>query len=219
MENQINTLPVEKTPEQIESEMFQTRESLTEKVAALENQVVGTVQNAANTLNDTVDAVKSFVHTAPETVSDTVEQVTTAVRERVEKTFDISSRVQSNPWSSVGVSVGLGFLAGLLVFRDQKSSVSLSSVPSSPPVSSPPLLPHPFAGSREPGVFDDVIGMLGRKVKEMTENVIDTAMGAVNKNLRDGIPKLVDEAAKRLTPQNEGAAEQRFDAADRINGR
>jgi len=219
MENQINTLPVEKTPEQIESEMFQTRESLTEKVAALENQVVGTVQNAANTLNDTVDAVKSFVHTAPETVSDTVEQVTTAVRERVEKTFDISSRVQSNPWSSVGVSVGLGFLAGLLVFRDQKSSVSSSSVPSSPPVSSPPLLPHPFAGSREPGVFDDVIGMLGRKVKEMTENVIDTAMGAVNKNLRDGIPKLVDEAAKRLTPQNEGAAEQRFDAADRIYGR
>jgi hypothetical protein len=82
------------------------------------------------------------------------------------------------------------------------------------------LLPHPFASSsREPGLFDDVIGMLGRKVKEMTENVIDTAMGAVNKNLRDGIPKLVDEAAKRLTPQNEGTAEQRFDASDRIFGR
>ena len=56
MENQINTMPVDKTPEQIETEMFQTRESLTEKVAALENQVVGTVQNAANTLTDTVDA-------------------------------------------------------------------------------------------------------------------------------------------------------------------
>jgi ElaB/YqjD/DUF883 family membrane-anchored ribosome-binding protein len=219
MENQINTLPVDKTPEQIEAEMFQTRESLTEKVSALENQVVGTVQNAANTLTDTVDAVKSFVNTAPETVSDTVEQVTTAVREQVERTFDITSRVQSNPWSSVGVSVGLGFLAGLLVFRGQKSSASSSSVQSSPPVSSPPLLPHPFSGSREPGVFDDVIGMLGRKVKEMTENVIDSAMGAVNKNLRDGIPKLVDEAAKRLTPQNEGAGEQRFDAADRIYGR
>jgi ElaB/YqjD/DUF883 family membrane-anchored ribosome-binding protein len=219
MENQINTLPVEKTPEQIEAEMLQTRESLTEKVAALENQVVGTVQNAANTLTDTVDAVKSFVTTAPEAVGDTVEQVTTAVREQVERTFDISSRVQSNPWSSVGVSVGLGFLAGLMVFRDQKSSASPSSVPSSPPVSSPPLLSPSFAGSREPGLFDDVIGMLGRKVKEMTENVIDAAMGAVNKNLRDGIPKLVDEAAKRLVPENEGSAEQRFDAADRIYGR
>jgi ElaB/YqjD/DUF883 family membrane-anchored ribosome-binding protein len=219
MENQVNTLSAEKTPEQIETEMFQTRESLTEKVAALENQVVGSVQNAANTLTDTVDAVKSFVTTAPETVSDTVDQVATAVRKQMQKTFDISSHVQSNPWSSIGVSVGLGFLAGLLVFRDGKSSTASRSASISPPAASPPLLPHPFAGSREPGVFDDVIGMLGRKVKEMTENIIDSATGALNKNIRDGIPKLVDEAAQRLMPETEQSTEGSLNGMDRVRGR
>lgn len=221
MENQINTLPVEKTPEQIEAEMFQTRESLTEKVAALENQVVGTVQTAANTLTDTVDAVKSFVNTAPDAVSDTVEQVATAMSDRVKKTFDITSRVQSNPWSSVGMSVGLGFLAGLLVFREQRSSgTTRSASSSSPPAANPPLLPHPFAGtSREPGLFDDVIGMLGRKLKEMTETAIESATNSLNTNIRQGIPKLMDEAAKRLVPENQETSESTFDAGRRIYGR
>jgi ElaB/YqjD/DUF883 family membrane-anchored ribosome-binding protein len=221
MENQLNTLPVEKvdkTPEQIEAEMFQTREALTVKVAALENQVVGTVQNAANTLTDTVDAVKSFVNTAPETVSDTVEQVATAVSDRVKKTFDISSHVQSNPWTSMGMSVGLGFLAGLLVFRDQKSSAPSRFTPGEPLIPGSTGVPYTPA-TRTPGLFDDLIGMLGRKVKEATENVIDAATSAVNKNVREGIPKLVDEAAKRLVPEHEGATENHFDAGERIYGR
>lgn len=216
MENQVNIPSVEKTPEQIEAEMFETRESLTEKVAALENQVVGTVQNAANTLTDTVDAVKSFVSTAPETVSETVEQVTDAVRERVEKTFDISGHVQSNPWSSVGMSVGLGFLAGFFVFRGRESAAA-SSRPA--PAPSQPLSPHPFASTREPGLFDDVIGMLGRKVKEMTETAIDAATSALNKNIRDGVPKLVDEAAQRLVPNGDQTSSPSLIATDRIYGR
>ena len=164
---------------------------------------MGTVQTAANTLTDTVDAMKSFVHSAPEAVSETVEQVASAVREHVRETFDITSRVRANPWSSVGVSVGVGFLAGMMIFRDGKSAAASSSTPSLPTVSSPPLHPHPFASSREPGLFDDLIGMLGRKVKEMAQNVIDAASAAVNKNLKDGIPKLVDEAAKRLVPEHD----------------
>lgn len=219
MENQINTITEDKSPEQIEAEMFETRESLTEKVAALENQVVGTVQNAANTLTDTVDAVKSFVATAPETVNDTVEQVVTAVRERVEKTFDISSRVQNNPWSSVGVSVGLGFLAGYLLFPEQKSSGA-----SKPERSMPPPLPtedrsRPMAPSPEPGLLDELFGMLGKKVKEMTESVIDSAAVAVNRNIRESVPKLVDEATRKMVGENRESAEQSFDAGKRIYGR
>jgi len=58
-------MTAEKTPEQIEAEMMQTRESITQKVAALETQVVGTVQTAADTLTGTVEAVKELVTTAP----------------------------------------------------------------------------------------------------------------------------------------------------------
>ena len=60
MENQQLT-GADKTPEQIQAEMNQTRESLTDKVAALENQVVGTVQTAADTLTGTVASVKSLI--------------------------------------------------------------------------------------------------------------------------------------------------------------
>lgn len=219
MENQVDTIAEEKTPEQIEAEMFETRESLTEKVAALENQVVGTVQNAANTLTDTVDAVKSFVKTAPETVEDTVENVVEAVRERVEKTFDISSRVQNNPWSSMGVSIGLGFLAGYLFFPERKSSST-----SKPERSMPPPLPtedrfRPVASPSEPGLLDELFGMLGKKVKEMTESVIESASVAVNRNIRESVPKLVDEATRTMVGENRESAEPSFDAGKRIYGR
>jgi ElaB/YqjD/DUF883 family membrane-anchored ribosome-binding protein len=220
MENQVNTLTEEKTPEQIEAEMFETRESLSEKVVALENQVVGTVQNAANTLTNTVDAVKSFVKTAPDTVSDTVEQVATAVRERVEKTFDIGSRVQNNPWGSVGVSLGLGFLAGYLFFPARSSS----SAPK-PESRIPPPLPtedrfRPMAPSPEPGLLDELFGMLAKKVKEMTENVIDSAAVAMNKNIRESVPKLIDDATKKMVGENNReSADQSFDAGKRIYGR
>jgi ElaB/YqjD/DUF883 family membrane-anchored ribosome-binding protein len=223
MENQVTLdpvekTPVEKTPEQIESEMHETRESLTEKVSALENQVMGTVQSAANTITDTVDAVKSFVSSAPETVSETVEQVTSAVREQVQRTFDISGHVRSNPWQSVCVSVGVGFLAGFMIFREEKASRASKSEPRSE--YTPSMMPPPPAVPRESGgVFDDLLGMLGRKVKEMTETAIDAATASVNKNIRDGVPKIVEEAAKRLVPENTIPAEQKFDAGERIYGR
>ena len=80
----------DKSPDQIEREMAQTRESITEKVAALECQVVGTVKTAADTLTGTVDAVKEFVTTAPGAVGETVKKATEAVSETVKKTFDIT---------------------------------------------------------------------------------------------------------------------------------
>jgi hypothetical protein len=80
------TAATEKTPDEIQRDMLHTRESLTEKVEALENQVVGTVE-----------AVKAFVTTAPETVTDTVKQAAAAVSESVKETFDISAHIRRHP--------------------------------------------------------------------------------------------------------------------------
>ncbi len=216
MENQVMTIPEEKTPEQIGAEMLQTRESLTDKVAALENQVLGTVQTAANTLTETVDAVKIFVETAPETVSETVENVVSTVREKVEKTFDISSHVQNHPWSSVGVSVGLGFLAGYLAFPGRKSSASSSFEADRAP-SYPTAEPtRPVASPREPGLFDELLGMFGKKVKAMAETAIDSAATALHRNIQEAVPKLVNEATNRFV---QASTESSFDAGKRIYGR
>jgi len=197
MENQvIDPSTCNKTPEQIEAEMFVTRESLTEKVNALENQVLGTVQTAANTITETVDAVKSFVNTAPDAVSDTVEQVTSAVKEQVARTFDITSHVQSSPLSSVGISVGLGFIAGYLAFGNGRSSSYRGRAEERSFAASTPSTP------RQPGIFDEIFSIVGRKVKEVAEMVIDSASTTVSNNIRESIPKLVEEAAKRFMPDN-----------------
>jgi ElaB/YqjD/DUF883 family membrane-anchored ribosome-binding protein len=209
VENRV-TAPAEgKTPEQIQAEMAQTRESLTEKVSALETQVVGTVQTAADTLTGTVESVKSFITTAPGAVTDTVKQAADVVSEKMKEVFDISGHVRAHPWTAVGVSTGLGFLTGLLIFRDRHPPLGYSddvAPPAylgapTPTTVSPPAAPP--APSR-PGMFDEFLSMLGRKFREVAENVINTAGEAVNRNVSAGVPKLVDRAtemaADRLAP-------------------
>jgi ElaB/YqjD/DUF883 family membrane-anchored ribosome-binding protein len=211
VENQSVTTADDKTPEQIQEEMLHTRESLTEKVAALETQVVGTVQTAADTLSSTVGAVKEFVSTAPEAVSHTVKKAAEAVSDTVKKTFDITGHVREHPLASVGVSALLGWVTGWLLSRRQSLGYSDSVAP---PRSPGAPTPSSFAPRSEPskpsgpGVFDEFITMIGHKLREAAENVIDAASQAVNKNVREGVPKLVDAAAERLTPDESGGADR-----------
>lgn len=199
MENRVTP---EKTPEQIQQEMTETRESLTEKVAALENQVVGTVQTAADTLTGTVEAVKSFVSTAPGAVTETVKQAADVVGEKMREVFDISGRVRAHPWAAVGVSGLLGCVTGYLLSggRDRSSSGATASIPARavayPAYTAPEA---PAAPSRLRGVFDEVISMVGRKVREVAENAINTATAAVNQTVTTKMPGLVDAAAEMAT--------------------
>jgi ElaB/YqjD/DUF883 family membrane-anchored ribosome-binding protein len=191
----------DKTPEQIQQEMAQTRESLTGKVAALENQVVGTVQTAADTLTDTVESVKALITTAPGAVGDTVKQAAAAVTESVKNTFDIRSQVREHPWTAVGVSALAGCITGWLV-----SSLTEGAA-AAPGVAAPATAYTPAtaaASSRSgTGVFDELLSMLGHKLREVAENVVDSATKALNDNVREGVPKLVDAAtglaAERLS--------------------
>lgn len=180
----------ETTPEQIEHQMQQTRESMTAKVSALESQVVGTVQTAADTLTGTVDAVKSLMDTAPTAVSDSMKQAAEVVGDKMKEVFDVSGHVQNHPLSSVAVSAGLGFLTGLLVFRERAAGASAV----------PPVYMTPPAAAATPsavsGLFNDLLSMLGRKVKELAETAIDSASTAANQNVRETIPKLMDAATE-----------------------
>jgi ElaB/YqjD/DUF883 family membrane-anchored ribosome-binding protein/xanthosine utilization system XapX-like protein len=209
VENQV-TVPGKQTPELIQDEMQQTRESLTEKVAALENQVVGSVQSASDTLSDTVAAVKSFVETAPGAVGDSVRHAASAVSEQVKDMFGLSEHVRNHPWRSVGVSAGLGILTGLLVFRGRVATPPPPVMPSAAAYVPPPAPPAP-------GMFDGMLSVVGRKLREVTETIIDAATSAVNKNVSEGVPRLVDAAtgmaADRLQPVN-GRSAGRFNRAE-----
>lgn len=194
------TMPTapEKTPEQIEQEMLQTRESLTTKVNALETQVVGTVQTAADTLTDTVGAVRSLVDTAPAAVTDTVKQAADVVGEKMKEIFDVTSHVQNHPWPSVAVSAGLGFITGLIAFRGGSSGLGLGTAPSAP-VAAPAYLnsaPSAPAAPRAPGLFDELISMAGHKLRELAQTALETASQAATQSVRDNVPKLVDAATE-----------------------
>ncbi|MFO0822037.1 MAG: DUF883 C-terminal domain-containing protein [Gemmataceae bacterium] len=174
--------------------MQETRDSLTEKVAALENHVVGTVQTAANTLTDTVGVVKNIVDTAPEAVTDTVKQAAEAVTDTIKDAFDLTGEVERNPWTAFGLSAGLGFLAAMVVFREHSGTAS-SATPERFP-GPPPAL--------EPGLFHNLFELLGSKAKEVAEAALETTAAAVKEQVREGIPKLIEPAAAM--------------AADRISG-
>ena len=185
-----------KSPEEIEREMLHTRESITEKVAALETQVVGTVQTAADTITGTVEAVKSLVSNAPEAVSDTVKQATAAVSDAMKETFDITGHVRRHPWAAVGVSALLGSIVGCLTARRRDDFRPLAAA-------SPPVPAAPPAASRsvdeKPGVIDEFMNMLGDKAKEMARTALETVSNAIKQNIEKGVPKLVDDAASHLT--------------------
>jgi len=98
-------------PEVIRQQMAVTRSSLTEKIEALENQVVGTVHNATAAVSDTVDSVKSAVR---DTV-DSVKGLGRDAAETVRETFDLRHHVAAHPWASFGLSVAAGYLGGALL--------------------------------------------------------------------------------------------------------
>jgi ElaB/YqjD/DUF883 family membrane-anchored ribosome-binding protein len=191
-----NLTEADKTPEQIQQEMNQTRESLTGKVAALENQVVGTVQTAADTLTDTVESVKSLITEAPSAVGDTVKQAAAAVSETMKKTFDISGHVREHPLAAVGISMLAGGLTGYLLGGGRPQGYA-DSIPPPLPAAGPALVSG--EPRKAPGVLDEFLSMIGHKVRLMAENIIDTASEAVNRNVREELPKLVDAAGEMAT--------------------
>jgi ElaB/YqjD/DUF883 family membrane-anchored ribosome-binding protein len=190
----------DKTPEQIEREMEQTRESLTEKVAALENQVLGTVQSAADTLTDTVAAVKSMVSEAPAAVSDTFKHAAEAVSESVRNTFDITSRVRNHPWAAVGSAALLGCIASwLLTGRRGSTNGYAPSARGAAPEAAASVPTAARAAEAAPGLLDDLWGMIGAQGKELARSAFESVSAAIKQNIQETAPKLVSDAASRLT--------------------
>jgi len=131
----------DKTPEEIEREMHQTRDSITEKVSLLESQVVGNINSVTTAadavkeaVTDTVQAVKSAVSTAPGAVSDTVKQTFAAVKDSVRdgvNSVNVTGCIRDNPMAALGTSTVAGFLAGF--FLGGRSSRLLSGYDPSGP--------------------------------------------------------------------------------------
>jgi len=116
-------------PEVIRRQMEVQRASLAEKVEALEQKMVQTVQSTLETVQTAKDAVTETVETVKDTVQSSVESVkdtfTSSVEsvkdsvhssvESVKDTLNVEHQVEQHPWAMFGGSVVLGFLGGLLI--------------------------------------------------------------------------------------------------------
>jgi len=213
----------DKSPDRIEREMEQTRESITQKVAALETQVLGTIQTATDTLTDTVQSVKDAVSTAPTAVKDTVTETVAAVKESVKETissvresvasFSVSECVQRNPVAAAGVSVAGGVVAGYLLLGGRESRPLMARGRREPaPGGRPGTEPHdyvPFGGATaEParaGLFAGLVGMLGGEIEQLARQALSTAVASLKQSLNEKVPQLVDGAVQNLTDRVGGA--------------
>lgn len=202
--------PDEKTPEEIEREMHQTRESITQKVAALEQTVTGNIQ----TVTDTVAQVKHAVQDTVSTVKDSLRESVHTVADTVKETLDFSGHVRANPWLSVGVAAGCGFLTGLLLGSARRQSLGATDeMPEEQARGHVPTFaaqqPHHAVAPREPekpGFFDEILGKVSREFREMAESALDSAITAVKRNVNEAVPKLVDTAVADVVPTGHGTA-------------
>jgi len=128
---------MENKPEVIRHEMQQTRSSLTEKLEALEQHVLGTVQSATSAVQETVanvkDAVQGTVSTVKDSIDETMCTVKTSIEgtvDNVKETFDLERQVCRHPLLMVGGAIGVGFLGGRLLQHQTQSSAPAPDVPS-----------------------------------------------------------------------------------------
>lgn len=210
----VDTTPGVKSTEEIQREMQQTREAITEKVAALENQVLGTIQTAADTVTNTVDAVKEAVAATPAVVNDTVKQTVDTVKETVEavkRSLSVTACVRENPLASVGASLFAGFLLGWRGgSKREVPTVAASAFAPPPPQAAAPRQP------REPGLIDELVGKVRTELRELAEQSLSTLMQSLKRSVSQHVPEVVDTAVNRVSEHVQNVAQQRTHS---MNGR
>jgi len=134
----------------IRDQMLETRTSLTEKLEALEEKVVSTVQGTTESVQEAVQAVT-------ESVQDTVTNVSESVQDTVESvksTFDIRQHVEAHPWAMFGGAVAIGFLGGRLMPSlgavTQAASTAAGTVGAAVGASSPSSSAYPMGSNFAP---------------------------------------------------------------------
>jgi ElaB/YqjD/DUF883 family membrane-anchored ribosome-binding protein len=230
-------------PDVIEKEMEQTRASLTDKVAALETTVVGTLQNATETVNTTVNTVQSTVESVKSAVEDTMSSVkesvtdsVSAVKEQVASTFDFSSHVRERPWAMIGGAAFAGFLVGMALPAARRSvfgaePLGFQPTPGTPTPPSPSYAAEPPASApvraetpREPSWIDGLLAMAGTEFRRLGEEAVTMAVSTLRQSLQEQVPHLVEtgvaSATQAVASHLPGGAGDRFGvpAPQRANG-
>jgi len=162
--------------EVIRSQMEETRASLAEKLDALENKVIGGVE-------DTASAVTATVETVQETVKN------------VKETLNVRKHVRERPWTMMGGAFGLGFIGGLLLPKRGGAAASAAL----PPPSAGSLPPDASRPSEGGGLLAPVLQALkDQALGTVFQAVRDMAVKALPATMAPQVAGWVDEMAAKM---------------------
>jgi len=180
----------------IKMQMEETRESLSEKIGALEDHVLGTVQGTTEAVSQTVEKVAETVQS---TVSAVKEEVEKSV-ETVKRTFDLRLQVEQHPWAVMAGSVMLGYVVeGLLEARPaQTQAATYPSADYSAATARPAFAPSAPAA---PGWFDKLAEQFEPALSKLRSTALGAGVGFVGQMLMDAAPPDYRDPLKDIIDQ------------------
>jgi len=200
---------MENEAELIRQQMLETRTSLSEKLEALQEQVLSTVEDTTKTVTDTVQTVQEAVQDTVSTVSDSVQDTVDTVKE----TFDLSRQMQNHPWLMVGGAVAIGYVGGRLLERGLPR-IPLTRMNGYATAATSGPAPHP---TNQPSWFSNLLGPMFKQVQELAIGAIagvasDLAMQHAPENLRGKLNEMTENIASSLgaTPIHGLLSEETF---------
>jgi hypothetical protein len=165
-----------------------TRSAMTDKLEALEDRVMGTVHNAQETVEDSIQMAKDTVAT-------------------VKRNFDIKYQIEQHPLAIVGGCFLAGLALGSLFPRVRQRSRQTSRGEGSVSGSGSPPLPAEHRGNGSlataalpvgfPAVAPSRPGVFG-KFQEEIDKVQGMAIGYVLGLVRDSIKEAVPQLASQI---------------------
>lgn len=149
-------------PQVIREQMDMTRAALSDKLEALENRVVNTVEGATCAVSQGVDSVKEAVQHTVEVVQQSVSNTVGSVKEA----FDIRAHTAKRPWLVLAGAATLGYLGGCWLNRSASSGRSRSFSQSSvAPAAAGNIAPEQLSASFPSG--DDRLGQAPSWLNEL----------------------------------------------------
>jgi len=189
---------MENDTELIRQQMVDTRSALSDKLEALQEQVLGTVEGTTRSVTDTVQTVQEAVQDTVSTVSETVTETVDSVK----KSLDVTELVREHPWLAVGGAVALGYVGGRLLEDGAvlSSTVgSLSSVLGMVASSGTNGPTNGHAATAGPGAGQ----MVGDILQQLQGMALGTLAGIVTDMIRPNVPEAfrghLDELSRDLT--------------------
>src|SRR5262245_40595952 len=127
------------------------RSELTERMAALERRVTGSVEGVADTVTDAAATVRSTIHSA----TDNVKRVVGTTTDNVRAALDVPHHVRSRPWAAMTAAALAGFAAGFIPSRLPRSTAVYAS-----------------ASSATSGMFGDLWSIIRRELRSLGETAV-----------------------------------------------